>query len=64
VSLVMYELGLYISEEGFLHSHCHENLKSYKHKIDFPSGSDCWPLSCTEETEYGHLPPNPNAFNY
>jgi hypothetical protein len=24
-----YELGFYIPEDGFLHSHCRENLKSY-----------------------------------
>jgi hypothetical protein len=25
----MYELGFYIPEDGILHSHCRENLKSY-----------------------------------
>jgi hypothetical protein len=29
MSPVKYELGLYIPEDGILHSHCHENLKSY-----------------------------------
>jgi hypothetical protein len=29
VSPVKYELGSYISEDGTLHSHCRENLKSY-----------------------------------
>jgi hypothetical protein len=29
VSPVKYELGLYIPEDGILHSHCRENLKSY-----------------------------------
>jgi hypothetical protein len=29
VSLVRYELGFYILEDGILHSHCRENLKSY-----------------------------------
>jgi hypothetical protein len=29
VSLVKYELGIYITEDGILHSHCSENLKSY-----------------------------------
>jgi hypothetical protein len=29
VSPVKYELGLYISEDGILHSHRRENLKSY-----------------------------------
>jgi hypothetical protein len=27
---VRYELGFYIQEDGILHSHRHENLKSYK----------------------------------
>jgi hypothetical protein len=30
VSPVKYELGLYIPEDTFLHSHRRENLKSYK----------------------------------
>jgi hypothetical protein len=29
VSPVRYELGFYIPEDGILHSHCCENLKSY-----------------------------------
>jgi hypothetical protein len=29
VSPVRYELGFYIPEDGILHSHRHENLKSY-----------------------------------
>jgi hypothetical protein len=29
VSPVKYELGFYILEDGILHSHHHENLKSY-----------------------------------
>jgi hypothetical protein len=29
VSAVRYELGFYIPEDGFLHSHCAENLRSY-----------------------------------
>jgi hypothetical protein len=29
MSPVKYELGFYIPEDGILHSHCHENLKSY-----------------------------------
>jgi hypothetical protein len=29
VSPVRYELGFYIPEDGFLHSHRRENLKSY-----------------------------------
>jgi hypothetical protein len=29
VSPVKYELGFYIPEDGLLHSHCLENLKSY-----------------------------------
>jgi hypothetical protein len=29
VSPVKYELGFYIPEDDILHSHCHENLKSY-----------------------------------
>jgi hypothetical protein len=29
VSPVRYELGFYIPEDGILHSHCRENLKSY-----------------------------------
>jgi hypothetical protein len=28
VSLVRYKLGFYIPEDGILHSHCRENLKS------------------------------------
>jgi hypothetical protein len=27
--LVKYELGFYITEDGILHRHCRENLKSY-----------------------------------
>jgi hypothetical protein len=30
VSPVRYELGFYIPEDDILHSHRHENLKSYK----------------------------------
>jgi glutaminase len=30
VSPVKYELGFYIPEDGILHSHCREILKSYK----------------------------------
>jgi hypothetical protein len=29
VSPVKYELGFYIPDDGILHSHCRENLKSY-----------------------------------
>jgi hypothetical protein len=29
VSPVKYEKGFYIPEDDILHSHCHENLKSY-----------------------------------
>jgi hypothetical protein len=29
VSPVRYELGFYIPEDGILHSHCREHLKSY-----------------------------------
>jgi hypothetical protein len=29
MSAVKYELGSYIPEDGILHSHRHENLKSY-----------------------------------
>jgi hypothetical protein len=29
VSPVRYELGFYIPEDGILHGHCRENLKSY-----------------------------------
>jgi hypothetical protein len=29
VSPVKYELGFYIPEDGVLHSHCRENVKSY-----------------------------------
>jgi hypothetical protein len=29
VSPVKYELGFYFPEDDILHSHCHENLKSY-----------------------------------
>jgi hypothetical protein len=29
VSPVKYELGFYIPEDGILHSHCRENIKSY-----------------------------------
>jgi hypothetical protein len=31
VSPVRYELGFYIAEDGILHSHCRDNLKSYIH---------------------------------
>jgi hypothetical protein len=30
VSSVKYELGFYIPEDAILHSHCRDNLKSYK----------------------------------
>jgi hypothetical protein len=29
MSPVKYELGFYIPEDGILHSHCRENLKTY-----------------------------------
>jgi hypothetical protein len=29
VSPVKYELGFYMPEDGILHGHCRENLKSY-----------------------------------
>jgi hypothetical protein len=32
---VRYELGFYIPEDGILHSHRRENLKSYIHPITF-----------------------------
>jgi hypothetical protein len=32
VSPVKYELGFYISEDDIPHSHCRENLESYKYK--------------------------------
>jgi hypothetical protein len=38
VSLVKYELGFYIPEDGILHSHRRENLKSYMGV--FPSSGD------------------------
>jgi hypothetical protein len=30
MSPVRYELGFYIPEDDILHSHCRENIKSYK----------------------------------
>jgi hypothetical protein len=35
VSPVKYELEFYIPEDGILHSHCRENLKSYIIYLDF-----------------------------
>jgi hypothetical protein len=35
VSPVKYELGFYIPEDGILHSHCRERLKSYTHVTVF-----------------------------
>jgi hypothetical protein len=32
VSPLRYELDFHIPEDGILHSHCHENIKSYKQK--------------------------------
>jgi hypothetical protein len=32
VSPVKYELGFYFPEDDILHSHCRENIKSYKSK--------------------------------
>jgi hypothetical protein len=29
MSPVKYEMGFYITEDGVVHSHCRENLKSY-----------------------------------
>jgi hypothetical protein len=37
VSPVRYKLGLYIPEDGILHSDCHETLKSYKLHCSFQS---------------------------
>jgi hypothetical protein len=31
---VKYELGFYIPEDDILHSHCRENLKSYKNYVN------------------------------
>jgi hypothetical protein len=31
---VRYKLGVYIPEDGILHSHRRENLKSYKREVD------------------------------
>jgi hypothetical protein len=33
VSPVRYEMGFYIPEDDILHSHCRENLKSYKEGV-------------------------------
>jgi hypothetical protein len=33
VSPVKYKLGFYFPENDILHSHCSENLKSYKYKV-------------------------------
>jgi hypothetical protein len=33
VSPVRYELGFYIPDDGTLHSHCHENIKSYISRV-------------------------------
>jgi hypothetical protein len=35
VSPVKYELGFYIPEDGILHSHGRENLKSYNRRVDY-----------------------------
>jgi hypothetical protein len=34
MSPVRYKLGLYIPEDGILHSHRREKAKSYKFKVD------------------------------
>jgi hypothetical protein len=36
VLLVRYELGSFIPEDGILHSHRRENLKSYIMRLCFP----------------------------
>jgi hypothetical protein len=35
VSPVKYEMGCYIPEDGILHSHRREDLKSYKDRYDY-----------------------------
>jgi hypothetical protein len=35
VSVLRYELGFHIPEDDILHSHCRENLKSYKGTLLF-----------------------------
>jgi hypothetical protein len=46
---VKYELGFYIPEGGILHSHCHENLKSYK--LIFVEDIRCLLESTNHQTE-------------
>jgi hypothetical protein len=40
VSLVKYELGFYIPEDGILHSHRRENLKSDNELTKYKSGHE------------------------
>jgi hypothetical protein len=49
VSPVKYELGFYIPEDGILHSHCRENLKSYTFLAVVLYGSKTWSLTLREE---------------
>jgi hypothetical protein len=53
VSPVKYELGIYIPEDGILHSHYRENLKSYNINIvDMKNEPD---IFCQIFNEHYHL---------
>jgi hypothetical protein len=41
VSPVRYELDFYIPEDGILHSHRRENLKSYNKNLDWKTSNLC-----------------------
>jgi hypothetical protein len=45
VSPVKYELGSYIPEDAILHSHCRENLKSYRANKTFNRYNDEVPVN-------------------
>jgi hypothetical protein len=58
----MYELGFYIPEDGTLHSHRRENLKSYIvslaplptfNSMKIPGTDLCWMPSPAKVKEYG-----------
>jgi hypothetical protein len=51
VSHVRCELGFYIPEDGILHSHGHENLKSYKSDTDGSSRATVSEVSIFQRAE-------------
>jgi hypothetical protein len=55
VSPVRYKLGLYIPEDDILHSHCHENLKSYIAFLQIVAGFNLPNLNTNKKQEVKYL---------